>query len=68
MTFWSKIKALVSGWPESETYEKRVEEPEKPHLQGMTKKELEAYGRTIGVEIDRRHNKKKIIKTLQSSW
>ena len=69
MTFWSKLKAFVSGWPESETYEKRVEEePEKPHLQGMTKKELEAYGRTIGVEIDRRHNKKKIIKTLQSSW
>ena len=23
------------------------EEPVKPHLQGMTKKELEAYGRTI---------------------
>ena len=44
------------------------EEPVKPHLQGMTKKELEAYGRTIGIEIDRRHNKKKIIKTLQSSW
>ena len=34
---------------------------------GMTKKELESYGRTIGIEIDRRHNKKKIIKTLQSS-
>ena len=44
------------------------EEPVKPHLQGMTKKELESYGRTIGIEIDRRHNKKKIIKTLQSSW
>ena len=43
------------------------EEPAKPHLQGMTKKELESYGRTIGIEIDRRHNKKKIIKTLQSS-
>ena len=44
------------------------EEPERPHLQGMTKKELEAYGRTIGVELDRRHTKKKLIKTLQSSW
>ena len=40
----------------------------KTGLMLMTKKELEAYGRTIGVEIDRRHNKKKIIKTLQSSW
>ena len=44
------------------------EEPERPHLQGMTKKQLEEYGRTIGIEVDRRHNKKKIIKTLQSSW
>ena len=44
------------------------EESAKPHLQGMTKKQLEEYGRTIGIEIDRRHNKKKIIKTLQSSW
>ena len=64
MTFWSKIKAFVSGWPEPEAQE----EPERPHLQGMTKKQLEEYGRTIGIEIDRRHNKKKIIKTLQSSW
>ena len=44
------------------------EEPKKPHLQGMTKKQLEEYGRTVGIEVDRRHNKKKIIKTLQSSW
>jgi len=44
------------------------EEPERPHLQGMTKKQLEEYGRTVGIEVDRRHNKKKIIKTLQSSW
>ena len=45
MTFWSKIKAFVSGWPEPEAQE----EPERPHLQGMTKKQLEEYGRTIGI-------------------
>jgi hypothetical protein len=64
MTLWSRLKAFVSGWPESEAQE----EPKKPHLQSMTKKQLEEYGRTIGIEVDRRHNKKKIIKTLQSSW
>ena len=65
MTLWSKVKAYLSGWPEAKEIK---EEPERPHLQGMTKKELEAYGRTIGVELDRRHTKKKLIKTLQSSW
>ena len=31
----------------------------------MTKDELEDYGRTIGIELDRRHNKKKLIKELE---
>ena len=63
MTFWNRLKSWVSG-PKTQEEVK----PEKPHLQGMTKKQLEEYGRTVGIEIDRRHNKKKIIKTLQSSW
>tara|TARA_B100001057_G_scaffold392058_1_gene400504 strand:- start:37 stop:330 length:294 start_codon:yes stop_codon:yes gene_type:complete len=31
----------------------------------MSKDELEDYGRTIGIELDRRHNKKKLIKELE---
>ena len=31
----------------------------------MTKDELEDYGRTVGIELDRRHNKKKLIKELE---
>ena len=31
----------------------------------MSKDELEAYGRTIGIELDRRHSKVKLIKELE---
>ena len=31
----------------------------------MSKDELEDYGRTIGIELDRRHNKKKLIQELE---
>ena len=79
MTLWSKLKAYLSGWPEPASLDDDEEKlsgfaeeeqavEHKPHLQTMTKKELDAYGRTIGIEVDRRHKKSKIIKTLQSSW
>ena len=54
-----------------------VEEPPRPEeevadiiappvsFDAMTKDELEDYGRTIGIELDRRHNKKKLIKELE---
>ena len=35
------------------------------NFQSMTKDELEDYGRTVGIELDRRHNKKKLIKELE---
>ena len=35
-------------------------------LNGMTKKQLEEYGRTLGVELDRRHSKKKLIAKLEA--
>jgi len=38
----------------------------KPDFQSMTKKQLEAYGRTIGIELDRRLNKKKLIERLEA--
>ena len=31
----------------------------------MSKKELESYGRTLGIELDRRHSKSKLIKELK---
>ena len=35
-------------------------------LQSMTKRQLETYGRSLGIELDRRHNKKKLIARLES--
>jgi len=34
-------------------------------LDSMSKKELEDYGRTVGVELDRRHSKKDLVKELK---
>ena len=31
----------------------------------MSKEELEEYGRTVGIELDRRHSKSKLIKELE---
>ena len=45
-----------------------IEEPivEKANdFESMTKKQLEDFGRTIGIELDRRQNKKVLIKELE---
>ena len=34
-------------------------------FESMTKKELEDFGRTIGIELDRRHSKKVLIQELE---
>ena len=34
--------------------------------ESMTKKQLEAFGRTIGIELDRRHNKADLIAQLEN--
>ena len=34
-------------------------------FESMSKDELEAYGRTIGIELDRRYSKVKLIKELE---
>ena len=36
-----------------------------PDFESMSKDELEDYGRTVGIELDRRHNKKKLVKELE---
>ena len=45
-----------------------VEEPVDPepiNLGGLSKDELEDYGRTIGIELDRRFSKNKLVKQLE---
>ena len=45
-----------------------VEDPVNPEpldFNSMSKLELETFGRTIGIELDRRHNKSKLIKQLK---
>jgi hypothetical protein len=37
------------------------------NLEGMTKVELEEYGRTIGIELDRRKKKSALIEELQAA-
>ena len=41
--------------------EKRVD------LRAMTKKQLEEHGRSLGVELDRKHNKSKLIETIENA-
>ena len=64
---------LMNGTPiEVPTVEKKVEPPVEGTIEesssdfdSMSKEELEDYGRTIGIELDRRHNKSKLIKQLK---
>ena len=52
----------------SDTAPASVEDPVNPeplNFETMSKLELETFGRTIGIELDRRHNKTKLIKQLQ---
>ena len=76
----SKFGDLISGKVESvetpvveeapvvDTAPASVEEsvdPEPLDLWSLSKDELEDYGRTIGIELDRRHSKSKLIKELE---
>ena len=54
--------------PESEEEVVITKEPiveQTNDFESMTKKQLEDFGRTIGIELDRRHNKKVLIKELE---
>ena len=41
------------------------EDAVKVALEELTKDELEAYGRELGIELDKRHSKKTLIKELE---
>jgi hypothetical protein len=55
---------VVEETPVVDTAPASVEEPT-IDFKSMTKDELEDYGRTIGIELDRRHSKSKLIKELE---
>jgi len=44
---------------EEEVYESDVS------FHDMSKKELEDYGRTVGIELDRRHSRKRLVQELE---
>ena len=61
----TQIKEKKSGWEEWKPDEKEIH-PER-NLKNMTKRQLERYGRTIGIELDRRHNKTKLINQIEAA-
>ena len=44
-----------------------VEEESNPDIYSMSKDELEDYGRTLGIELDRRHKKEDLIEELREA-
>ena len=60
----SSVEPVVEEAPRPEEEVADVVSAEKKFTD-MSKEELEEYGRTIGIELDRRHSKKKLIKQLE---
>ena len=59
---------VVEEAPVVDTAPASVEDPVDPEpidLKSLSKDELEDYGRTIGIELDRRHSKSKLVKELE---
>ena len=59
---------VVEETPVVDTAPASVEAPVDPEpidFGVLSKDELEDYGRTIGIELDRRHSKKKLINQLE---
>ena len=59
---------VIEEPPVVDTAPASVEDPVDPEpldLWSLSKDELEDYGRTIGIELDRRHSKSKLIKELE---
>ena len=73
MGFWKKfekdLKALTKWGGSKETWTMHPEEAkvDLKDLQKKTKKELEQVGRKIGIELDRRLTKDKLIKQIKKA-
>ena len=65
-----KTKATTVSTPVVEEAPRPEEEiadaiSEEKDFSDMSKEELEEYGRTVGIELDRRYSKSKLIKELE---
>ena len=61
----SSVEPVVEEAPRPEEEVADVVYESDVSFQDMSKDELEDYGRTVGIELDRRHNKKKLIQELE---
>ena len=60
-----KVEAAPAPEPVVEEAPVVEQTAEEVALEELSKDELEAYGRTLGVELDKRHSKKSLIKELE---
>ena len=66
MNLWKKIKwFLLSGAPAVEKPKKKSTVITVKDLKNKTKKELERIGRKLGIELDRRLTKSKLINKIK---
>ena len=65
----NKISTVKEVFNPAADVEEVVEEvkKEKPDLKNMTKKQLESHGRSLGIELDRRQKKAKLIARLEEA-
>ena len=59
------IETVVESKPEEAVITEEPVVEQTNDFESMTKKQLEDFGRTIGIELDRMQNKKVLIKELQ---
>ena len=59
------VEPVVESEPEEIVITEETVVEQTNDFESMTKKQLEDFGRTIGIELDRRQNKKVLIKELE---
>jgi len=69
MKLWNKIKSwIINPYMKPLVLKKNWElNTDLKHLKKQTKAELEKLGRKIGVELDKRHTKDKLIKQIKKA-
>ena len=60
-----KVEPVVEPEPEEVVITEEPVVEQTNDFESMTKKQLEDFGRTIGIELDKRHSKKVLIKELE---
>ena len=59
------VEPVVESEPEEVVITEEPVVEKSNDFESMTKSELETFGRTIGIELDRRHTKKALIQELE---